>query len=123
MPENEDEFAVDVLYNLLCRNESAVKPLPERVREVIGRYRENGRQGEVDEIPAGEFFSPGSIDFTHGRHICIDGLYYAYLLVPSDGYRVQVPAGWLSLIVNAGDGIDLDMFLSGMPVPPGNGRS
>ena len=27
VPENEDEFTVDVLYNLLCRNESAVKPL------------------------------------------------------------------------------------------------
>lgn len=115
VPENEDEFAVDVFYNLLCRNESAVKPLPERVREVAGRYRENGRQGDIDNIPAGEFFSPGSIDFTHGRYVCIDGLYYAYLLVPSDGYRAQVPAGWLSLIVNAGDGIDLDMFLSRQP--------
>ena len=115
VPENEDEFAVDVLYNLLCRIESAVKPLPERIREVIDRYRENGRQGEIDEIPAGEFFSPGSIDFTHGRYICIDGMYYAYLLVPSDGYRVQVAAGWLSLVVNAGDGIDLDMFLSRQP--------
>lgn len=47
--------------------------------------------------------------------ICIDGLYYAYLLVPSDGYKTQVPAGWLSLIVNAGDGIDMDMFLSRQP--------
>ena len=27
IPENEDEFTADVLYNLLCRNESAVKPL------------------------------------------------------------------------------------------------
>lgn len=26
-----------------------------------------------------------------------------------------MPAGWLSLIVNAGDGIDLDMFLSRQP--------
>ena len=115
IPENEDEFTVDVLYNLLCRNESAGKPLPERVREVIGKYQENGRQGDIDNIPAGEFFSPGSIDFTHGRYVCIDGLYYAYLLVPSDGYRAQVPAGWLSLMVNAGDGIDLDMFLFRQP--------
>jgi len=115
VPENEDEFAVDVLYNLLCRNESAVKPLPERVREVVDKYQKNGRQGDIDNIPAGEFFAPGSIDFTHGRYICIDGLYYAYLLVPSDGYRAQVPAGWLSLMVNAGDGIDLDMFLSRQP--------
>ena len=35
--------------------------------------------------------------------------------MPSDGYKSQVPAGWLSLIVNAGDGIDLDMFLSRQP--------
>ena len=32
-----------------------------------------------------------------------------------DGYKTQVPAGWLSLIVNAGDGIDMDMFLSRQP--------
>ena len=37
------------------------------------------------------------------------------MMVPSDGYKSQVPAGWLSLIVNAGDGIDLDMFLSKQP--------
>ena len=115
LPENEDEFTVDVLYNLLCRRESAAKPLPERVREVAGRYRAGGRQGDIDNIPAGDFFSPGSIDFTHGKYVCIDGLYHAYLMVPSDGYRTQVPAGWLSLIVNAGDGIDLDMFLFRQP--------
>ena len=33
--ENEDEFTVDVFYNLLCRNESAVKPLSVRVQEVV----------------------------------------------------------------------------------------
>ena len=115
IPENEDEFTVDVLYNLLCRNESAVKPLSARAREVIERYIENGRDNEIDHIPATEFCAPQSIDFTSSRHICIDGLYYSYLLIPSDGYKTQVSAGWLSLIVNAGDGIDMDMFLSRQP--------
>ena len=113
--ENEDEFTVDVLYNLLCRNESTVKPLSVRVQEVVTQYLDKGREGEIDRIPAAEFAAPKSIDFTHGRYLCIDGLYYTYLLVPSDGYKTQVPAGWLSLIVNAGDGIDLDMFLSRQP--------
>ena len=111
VPENEDEFTVDVLYNLLCRNESAVKPLSVRAQEVVAQYMEHGRESEIDHIPAAEFAAPRSIDFSHGRYICIDGLYYAYLLIPSDGYKTQVPAGWLSLIVNAGDGIDMDMFL------------
>ena len=106
-PENEDEFTVDVLYNLLCRNESAVKPLSVRAQEVVAQYMEHGRENEIDHIPAAEFAAPRSIDFSHGRYICIDGLYYAYLLIPSDGYKTQVPAGWLSLIVNAGDGIDM----------------
>ena len=114
-PENEDEFTVDVLYNLLCRNESAVKPLSVRAQEVVAQYMEQGRENEINHIPAAEFAAPRSIDFSHGRYICIDGLYYAYLLIPSDGYKTQVPAGWLSLIVNAGDGIDMDMFLARQP--------
>ena len=114
-PENEDEFTVDVLYNLLCRNESAVKPLSVRAQEVVAQYMEHGRESEINHIPAAEFAAPRSIDFSHGRYICMDGLYYAYLLIPSDGYKTQVPAGWLSLIVNAGDGIDMDMFLARQP--------
>ena len=110
IPDNEDEFTVDVLYNLLCRNESAVTPLPSKVKEVAAqRFLANM---DFEEIPAADFFSPKEIDITHARYIRIDGLYYAYLLVPSDGYRSTVPAGWLSLIVNAGDGVDMDMFLS-----------
>jgi hypothetical protein len=114
-PENEDEFSVEALYQLLCRNTSAGIPLSARVKDIISKYVGQGLEAEVDSIPCTEFFAPESIDFTNGRHICIDGLYYSYLLVPSSGYKAQVPAGWLSLIVNAGEGIDLDMFLSRQP--------
>ena len=74
--ENEDEFTVDVFYNLLCRNESAVKPLSVRAQEIVAQYLDKGREGEIDRIPAAEFAAPKSIDFTHGRYLCIDGLYY-----------------------------------------------
>ena len=122
IPDNEDEFTVDVLYNLLCRNESAEKPLSRKVQEVAAGCRSHADAGFGNGDAGGssyyessisdvEFFAPKSIDFTHSHYICIDGLYYAYLMVPSDGYKSQVPAGWLSLMVNAGDGIDLDMFL------------
>jgi hypothetical protein len=100
---------------LLCRNTSAGIPLSARVKDIISKYVGQGLEAEIDSIPCTEFFAPESIDFTNGRHICIDGLYYSYLLVPSSGYKAQVPAGWLSLIVNAGEGIDLDMFLSRQP--------
>lgn len=113
MPEDEDLAASEILYNILCRKESNEEPFTQKVKRVLAEYMAEGRS--LDNIPSNEFYAPGQIDFTHGHYICIDGVYYTYLLVPSSGYKSQVPAGWLSLIVNAGDGIDLDMFLSRQP--------
>lgn len=115
VPENEDEFTADVLYNLLNRKTSGDKPLPVRINEVVGKYIASGEPGDVDAIPSNEFYAPESIDFSHGHYIKLDGVYHSYLLVPSNGYKTQVSAGWLSLFVNAGDGIDLDIFLSRQP--------
>lgn len=113
LPDNEDEAAVEMLYTLLCRAESAEKPLAQKVRETAAQYLVQGR--DVDHIPAAEFFMPRRIDFTHSGFVTIDGVYYAWLLIPSDGYRAQVSAGWLSLLVNAGDGVDVDFFLERQP--------
>ena len=111
--ENEDEATCELLYNILCRQASNEKPFPQKEKEVLAEYMVAGRS--LDTIPSNDFYAPSHIDLTHGRYICIDGVYYAYLLVPSDGYKAQVPADWLSLLVNAGDGIDMDMFLSRQP--------
>ena len=113
MPENEDEFTVDVLYNILCRQSSADIPLAQRVQNVVANYLAADK--DTENIPSAEFFAPEQIDCTHGKYVCIDGLYHSYLLIPSFGYKSQVTAGWLSLIVNAGDGIDMDLFLSKQP--------
>ncbi len=113
LPEDADTAAAEILYSVLCRRSSAERPFPEKVKDVLAEYMADGR--DLDSIPVNEFYAPEHIDFTHGRYVCVDGVYYAYLLVPSDGYKAEVPAGWLSLLVNAGDGIDLDMFLSRQP--------
>ena len=112
-PENEDEEAAKALYDILCRKESVFKPFHNKVSEVVADYAIHGKN--TDTIPASEFFSPNQIDFTRGDSVQVDGLYYSWLLIPSEGYRTQVPAGWLSLIVNAGDGIDMDLFLFRQP--------
>ena len=113
VPENEDEFTVEVLYNILCRQVSSDIPLPQRVQNIISKYIAEGKDTNV--IPCTEFFAPDKLDFTHGRYICVDGQYQSYLLIPSYGYKSRVSAGWLSLLVNAGDGIDIDLFLTRQP--------
>lgn len=60
-------------------------------------------------------FGPAQINLSHERYICIDGVCYACLLILSGGYKARVPTGWLSLLVNAGNGIDLYMFLTRQP--------
>lgn len=45
----------------------------------------------------------------------IDGVYHAYLIVPSSGFNPHVVAGWTSLFVNAGEGIDVDFFFQREP--------
>lgn len=113
--EDENEASTDVLYNLLNRRSSADKPLQARIREVIGKYVAARGPEAIDDIPVTEFFAPESINFEHRHYIQMDGVYHSYLLVPSSGYKSQVCAGWLSLLVNAGDGIDLDLYLQRQP--------
>ena len=111
IPEHDTQACVEVLYHILNRRTSTVKTLNQHMNEVVAWYiRENGEES-VENIPITEFFAPESIDFKHGNYIVMDGIYHTYLFIPSAGYRSRVPAGWLSLLVNAGEGIDIDVFL------------
>ena len=115
VPDNEDEMAAEVFYSILNRKTSVAKPLSVRVNEVIGQYINAGRRDEIGNIPAMEFIAPETIDYTHGNYVIMDDTYHTYLLVPSGGYRPQVCAGWISLLVNAGEGIDVDIFFDRQP--------
>ena len=115
VPDNEDEMAAEGFYSILNRKTSVAKPLSVRVNEVIGQYINAGRRDEIGRIPAMEFIAPETIDYTHGSYVIMDGTYHTYLLVPSGGYRPQVCAGWISLLVNAGEGIDVDIFFDRQP--------
>lgn len=107
--ENDNDFTVDVLYNLLNRNTAIDKTIEEHIADLMTRY------GGVEQLPVGDIIAPDSIDVTHGSYVLMDRMYHAYLLIPSDGYKDQVSAGWLSLLVNAGEGIDLDIFIARQP--------
>lgn len=113
--ENEDEAVVSLLYDILNRKSSAQTPLSKRTQEVLAKHLTQDTVNGSEEIPATEFFAPPTIDFTHGRYIKMDNTYYSYLLIPSTGYRSHVYAGWTALLVNAGEGIDLDIYLQRQP--------
>ena len=110
IPENATEGTAELLYTLLNRRTSQTESFSKRLNAVADWYiRENGA-GSVERIPVTEFFAPKELDFRHGSYVVLDGVYHTYLFIPSGRYRFRVPAGWMSLLVNAGEGIDVDLF-------------
>ena len=105
--KDEDEFMTDVLYNLF--NRSSDITLQERVTAILER------EDKDSEVNINKFISPERIDFSHIDYLIIDGLFISYMLIPSDGYKPHVVAGWLSVLVNAGEGIDVDIFIEKQP--------
>ena len=65
----------------------------------------------VPEIPVVDFLAPRGIDFTQSRYTIMDGRYYTVLMIRGNGYPSRVRAGWISTLINAGEGIDVDLFL------------
>ena len=112
---DDDEFAIEALYQMLNRKSSFDTPLSARKREVIMDYAANYGKAAVNDIPPTEYMAPKYIDLSHMNYIKMDGVYIAYLVVPTQGYRTHVQAGWISLLVNAGEGIDIDIYLSKEP--------
>lgn len=113
--ENENEFLREVFYGLFNRRTSADRPLSSQVNEVIAHYMAGEDLKKIDDISAMEICAPEYLDLSHSRYMEVDGLYYSFMLIPSDGYKVQVLAGWLSMLINAGEGIDVDLFLQKEP--------
>lgn len=63
-------------------------------------------------LTAADFIAPLSIDLTNSKYVVIDGVYYGYMYIPSRGYRADVWGSWLFNAINAGGGIDVDIFLT-----------
>ena len=115
IPGNEDETVTDVFYSLLNRRSGTDNPLSAKVTEVLLKYMADSDYSSMESVPVTEFIAPRMIDFSHGSYVKMDGVYHGYMMIRSNGYKSQVVAGWTSLLVNAGEGIDLDIFLHRQP--------
>ena len=62
-----------------------------------------------------ELIAPPSVDLTHKDYITVDGVYHAYLYIAGYGYATTVGSGWLSSLVEAGEGINVSFQLSRQP--------
>lgn len=114
-PDNPDAATAEILYQIFNCRSCQTEPFQSRVdRVVLDTMASQGLTLGLDpvpEIPVVEFLAPRGIDFTHYNHIIMDGRYYSILYIRGNGYPSRVRAGWMSALINAGEGIDIDIHL------------
>ncbi len=114
-PKDPDEATAEILYMFFNRHSCVDEPFSSRVnRVVVDTMAAKNKIIGVDQIPPirmAHFLSPRGIDLTHYNYIIMDGLYYSFLYIKGNGYPGMVRAGWMSALINAGEGIDIDVHL------------
>ena len=113
--KDPDEATAEILYMFFNRRSCVDEPFSSRVnRVVVDTMAAKDKVIGVDPIPQiriAHFLSPRGIDLTHYNYVVMDGLYYSFLFIKGNGYPGMVRAGWMSALINAGDGIDIDIQL------------
>ena len=114
-PKDPDEATAEILYMFFNRRSCVEEPFHSRVdRIVLDTMAAKNKVIGVDPIPhirMAHFIAPRGIDLMHRNYIIMDGLYYSFLYIKGNGYPNKVRAGWMSSLINAGEGIDIDVFL------------
>lgn len=114
-PSDPDEAAAEILYMFFNRRSCVDEPFSSRVnRVVVDTMAARGKIIGLDPVPhirIANLLAPRGIDLMHYNYIVMDGLYYSFLYIRAGGYPSRVRAGWMSSLVNAGEGVDVDVHL------------
>lgn len=114
-PSDPDEATAEILYQFFNRRSCVSEPFPSRVNRVVvdtmvQKHLTIGIDS-VPEIPIVNFVAPRGIDFSHSGYVVMDGMYYCFLFIRRNGYPGVVRTGWMTALINAGEGVDVDIHL------------
>ena len=115
-PKNPDQATAEILYMFFNRRSCIDEPFSSRVdRVVVDAMAARGKVIGIDpvpNIPVSYFIAPRGLDLRHHNYIIMDGRYYCFLYIKANGYPGSVRGGWMSTLINAGDGVDIDVHLT-----------
>ena len=114
-PEDEDAFTAEVLYMFFNRSSCVNEPFQSRVeRVIVDTMQAKGKIIGLDAVPyicPANFIAPRGIDFSHYNFVVMDGMYYSVMHIRRNGFPHAVRGGWMSSLINAGEGVDIDVHL------------
>lgn len=113
--KDPDEATAEILYMFYNRRSCTDEPFSSRVdRIVVDTMAAKKKIIGMDPVPPirmANFLAPRGIDLSHYNYVVMDGLYYSFLYIKAGGYPSRVRAGWMSSLINAGEGVDIDVHL------------
>ncbi|MEF2837811.1 MAG: hypothetical protein U0N82_08820, partial [Oscillospiraceae bacterium] len=114
--KNPDEATAEILYMFFNRRSCVDEPFASRVnRVIVDAMAAKGKVIGVDPIPhirMANFIAPRGLDLSHNNYFIMDGRYFCILYIKDNGYPNTVRGGWMSSLINAGEGVDIDVHLS-----------
>ena len=114
-PKDPDEATAEILYMFFNRRSCINEPFSTRLdRIVLDEMASQKKTIGIDPVPEirmTDLIAPRGIDLSHVGYVVMDGIYYAFLYIKGNGFPGAVRGGWMSGLINAGEGIDIDVHL------------
>ena len=95
--------------------EDALPKQPFLKRLIFGEEKPDLSEIEAGSTTILDILSPTAVDTKSRDYIVVDGIFHAYLYVTGYGYSTTVGNGWLSPLVEAGEGISLNFIIKRQP--------
>ena len=84
-------------------------------RLIFGEEKPDLSEIEVGSTTILDILSPTAVDTKSRDYIVVDGIFHAYLYITGYGYSTTVGNGWLSPLVEAGEGVSLNFIIKRQP--------
>ena len=110
---DEKDYTLSVLYNSICKSQSDSIPWEIRKEAIELNYKEQfGSETNLDRIPVADYLAPDQIELAPSpNYMIIDGKYSSFCYLPSHAYPVQVYGGWLQILFNYMDDVNVDFWI------------
>lgn len=109
---NDNDFNIDLLYRFLNRKSMYKETSDFRRLRIVSDtslYNQELKENEKRGLDQRSFVAPRGYDNTYHDAILMDGTYFTFLALQSDGYPEAVYGGWLDKL-RFGNGTDLTVF-------------
>ena len=95
--------------------EDALPKQPFLKRLIFGEEKPDLSEIEAGSTTILDILSPTAVDTKSRDYIVVDGIFHAYLYITGYGYSTTVGNGWLSPLVEAGEGVSLNFMIKRQP--------